>query len=186
MTDHFDKSVRRTAYSFIAFMLIIMLALMSMSAIMYHATNALSDQSSRLEDILNIVDRELAVSWNINSKYNEYTVDEGLGIILEGEFICTPEAIEVNPRIQFESTLRPEDPMVDPAIHVSEGTPVQAEQVCQDSKVEFTLPWRDLDPSVQDIVSPAIYHIDYKASTSDGWKSAYTTSNNFIIIKPAK
>jgi len=186
MTEHFDKSVRRTAYSFIVFMLVIMMALISMSAMAYNSTRELKSQSEDLQNILTIVDRELVSSWNISSKYGEYTIGEGLGIVLEGDFVCTPEALEVDPFIQFEATLRPVDPAINPFVNIPKGTPVEAKQACTNSTVEFTIPWDSLGTGILNITKEAQYHVGYHASTESGWKSATTTTNDFIIINPAQ
>jgi len=186
MTEHSEKAIRRTVYSLISFLLAIIIALIAMSAIMYNAANTLSGQARDLKDIMSIVDRDLVTSWNINATQKEYTIGEGLGITLRGDFECTPETIEVDPWITFQASLRPQDPETSPFINIPVGSALQANSMCEKGSVDFTISWDNIGNDILHIKSPAIYHIDYAANTDIGWKSAHTTTNDFIVINPVK
>lgn len=127
-------------------------------------------------------DRDIVQKWTIEPVGSEFTVGEGFGIPLIGEFICNDPVTVADPLLQFKSEVVSTQAGFPRSIRPV-GAPRGASVTCENPEPrEFLAGWDTME-SLEDLTEPAEYRMLFSV-TAEGWIGEQILSAPFIVNPP--
>lgn len=137
-----------------------------------------------VREISQFIDRQIVDHWDIDVTQAEYTVGEGPGILLYGDFVCSKEVSDEAALLQFRFEVRPVN-SDGPIVRPQPGVPRDATMLCNSEEITsghtpFLADWHTLE-ALNDLDHPTEYQILYSVESGTGWVGKQVETSTFVV-----